>query len=312
MTNTKHFIWSEKYRPNTLEDYVFFDTRTKDTIETYIKKQNIPHLIFSGTPGLGKSSLAMLLLELLNVAEEDVLKINASKNTGIDEIRTRVDSFVSTFPEGPFKVVRMEEADRLSPHAQDSLKDIIEEYSLTVRFIFNTNRLHKINNAILSRCTRIDFLPMDKNDLTEKVASILVKEKVKFTLPLLDAHIDNGYPDLRLILNNVQDCSQSGTLLAPKKINHVVDENLLELLKSGNWNSMFAAAEEYNPEQFIEAYRVFYTHLKQNKAFTNETKWQSGIVAIAEYMYRHALSADPLINFGGCVAQLGIIECQKN
>ena len=136
-------LWVEKYRPKTVADYVFRDNDQKKQVNGYIKDGTIPHLLLSGSPGIGKTTLSKILIEAIGISDYDVLEVNASRETGIDFIRDKIIPFISMIPFGPFKVVLLDEADRLSQQAQDSLKGIIEEYSAHARFIltyFITNR----------------------------------------------------------------------------------------------------------------------------------------------------------------------------
>jgi replication factor C small subunit len=149
-------LWVEKYRPNTLDGYVFRDTNQRQQIENWIREKTIPHLLFSGHAGIGKTTLAKILLNLLDTNDLDVLEINASRVNSVDDVRNKITNFVQMIPFGDFKVVLLDEADYLSHNAQAALRGLLEEYHTTARFILTCNYPNKIIPALHSRCK--DFI----------------------------------------------------------------------------------------------------------------------------------------------------------
>jgi len=143
-------LWVEKYRPKKLDEYVWRDEEQKKQVQTWIKEKSIPHLLLSGTPGIGKTTMAKMLINEIGIEEYDVLEINASRERGLDLMKERITNFVSMIPFGPFKVVLLDEADRLTPFAQDALKGVMEEYSNFSRFILTCNTPSMIVPAIHS------------------------------------------------------------------------------------------------------------------------------------------------------------------
>ena len=145
-------LWVEKYRPNTLEGYVFRDENQKAQVEQWIKSKTIPHLLFSGAPGVGKTTLAKILLHTLDIIGTDILEINASRENSVDVIRDKITNFVQTMPFGEFKVVLLDEADYISPNGQAALRGVMEMYHQSARFILTCNYPNRVIPALHSRC----------------------------------------------------------------------------------------------------------------------------------------------------------------
>ena len=145
-------LWVEQYRPNDVDGYVFRDDTQREQVKQWIKEGSIPHLLFSGAAGIGKTTLAKLLITGLEIDQYDLLELNASRENNVDTVRERITSFVSTMPFGKFKIVLLDEADYLSPNAQAALRGVMETYADTARFVLTCNYPHKIIPAIHSRC----------------------------------------------------------------------------------------------------------------------------------------------------------------
>ena len=175
-------LWVEKYRPNTLEGYVFRDDNQKAQVEGWIKNKTIPHLLFSGAPGVGKTTLAKILLHQLDVEGSDVLEINASRENSVDTIRDKITNFVQTMPFGDIKVVLLDEADYITPNGQAALRGVMEEYHTTARFVLTWNYPNRVIPALHSRCQGFHIERLDQTEFTARVAEILVSEKVEIDI----------------------------------------------------------------------------------------------------------------------------------
>ena len=207
-------LWYEKYRPKTLETYIFQNEDIKETVNSFVAEATIPNLILSGVQGTGKTTLARALIHMLDLPELDVREINASNESGIDAIRTKIIGFVETLSlSGKKKVVLLEEADRLSPAAQQALRHVTESYSDVARFIMTCNYPHKIIPAIHSRFQNLHIESFDHDALLERVVHIIESENIHVErLEYIENHIHAFAPDLRKIIGSIQQCSTTGVL----------------------------------------------------------------------------------------------------
>lgn len=297
--NDKHKLWRERYRPITTNDYIFHDNKLKEKVEQWIAEKTIPDLLLSGVQGSGKTTLSKILITELEIDENDVLVINASDENSVDVMRDKIKSFISTMAMGTFKIVRLEEADYITAAGQGCLRYMMEEYNDVARFILTCNYENKIIPAIKSRCQHFRFTKPDKDSVTEYAAKILIAEKVKFNVALLDMYVAVGYPDVRKIVNLLQQNTINGQLIALTPTGESGDYKfkLLELVQSDNWvEARKLACSEVAKEEWEDVFKFLYENLDRAIKFTIKDKWEDGIVIIADHLYKHSLVADAEIN----------------
>jgi len=300
LNSLKDKIWYEKYRPSNISEYVFQSNEHKKAICSYIEKQDIPHLLLSGGPGGGKTTLVRVLINELHVDPIDVLVVNASDENSVDVIREKIKGFITSFAVGSFKLVHLEEADRITPSAQDALKAMMEDYADVARFILTCNAENKITPPIRSRCTHFRFKSVDKVDLALYLVNILKKEKVKCDIDTLDQYIDAAYPDIRKTINLIQQHSAHG-ILEPfngnsKEVGEYVDE-LLDAINEDRWEAARSITTHHvSGEDWDSFYRVLYEQIDKCGKFKEKAKWEAAIVTISEHLYRDSHVADREIN----------------
>lgn len=303
-------LWVEKYRPKTVDGYVFKDAGQKKQILSWIKDKSIPHLLLSGTPGIGKTTLAKLLLNEIGVPEYDILEINASRNRGIGEVRDQITNFIQMMPFGPFKCVLLDEADRLTPEAQDAMKGVMEEYSSTSRFILTCNSPNKIVPALHSRVQQMHFSSIDQEQYLLRTIEILDKENIEFNPETLSKYMLFAYPDLRKCINLLQQNSTDGVLADPSQEDSGVTDyrlEMIELFKAGKIQEarkfLCGRAQDHEME---DIYRWMYDNL--NLFGKDDETRDSALLIIKQGLVDHTLIADPEINLAATLVKLSRLQ----
>lgn len=303
-------LWVEKYRPSSIDQYIFHDSTLQQKCNQWIHEQTIPHLLLSGQHGAGKTALALILINSMQLDTCDILTINGSSERGIDTFRDKIINFASSMSMGSFKIIHLEEADKLTGDAQDALKRFMEEKSDTVRFILTCNHANKIIAPIRSRCQEFAFKNISKDDAAEYLATILVKEKVKFTIDVLDNHIESGYPDIRKMVNTLQQYTINNQLCDISEQSNTGDFiiQLIPLIEQDNWTAARKMlCDTITSSQYEQVYTMLYKNIDKSKKFKNVSKWEEAIINIAEHLYKHSFSADPEICLAALLIKLGQI-----
>ena len=299
-------LWTEKYRPKTVDGYVFRDAEQRKQVEGWIKDKSIPHLLFSGNAGIGKTTLAKLLFNELDVNPLDILEINASRTNSVEDVRAKIVNFVQMIPFGDFKVVLLDEADYLSPNAQAALRGVMEEYHTTARFVLTCNYPNKIIPAIHSRCQGFHIAKIDKTEFTARVAEILITEGVAPDLDVLDTYVKATYPDLRKCINTVQMNSVDGVLVSPNEGDTGESDwklQMVELFKAGKiQDARKLLCGTVRPEEMDEIYRWLYANIELFG--DTEEKQDQAVLIIKQGLVDHTLVADPEINLAAVLIKL--------
>lgn len=303
-------LWVEKYRPKTIDGYVFRDNAQRAQVESWIKDGSIPHLLFSGSAGIGKTTLAKVLFNELNVESYDILEINASRDNGVDFLKDTIVNFVQMMPFGPYKIVLLDEADYLTPNAQAVLRGVMEEYANTSRFVLTCNYPNRIIPAIHSRCQGFHVEKTDQDEFTARVATILIEEAVEFDLDTLDTYVKSTYPDLRKCINFVQQNVRDGQLIPPNQTDAGTADwkvDMVQLFKAGKiQEARSLICSTARPEEIEGIYRWLYDNLELFGK--DEDTKDSAVLIIKQGLVDHTLVADPEINMAAVLIKLARLQ----
>lgn len=301
-------LWTEKYRPNTVSDYVFRDADQKRQVTGWVESGAMPHLLFSGAPGTGKTTLAKVLLHEMGVDDMDILIMNGSSQNGVDEVRDRITNFASTMSFGDMRYILLDEADYLTPNAQAALRNVMETYSNFCRFILTCNYPQKVIPALHSRCQGFHIEKLDVTEFTTRIATIGITEGVELDLETLDTYVQASYPDLRKCINLVQQNVVDGVLQRPQAGDGNTSDWMLEaveLFKSSEYKKgRELIVSQARPEEYDEVYKFMYRNLQLWG--TNDVQQDQAIIIIRDGMAKSTLVADPEINMSATLIELQI------
>ena len=301
------YLWVEKYRPNTIEETIL-PTKLKGTFQEILKTGELPNLLFTGTAGIGKTTVAKAVCNELGL---DYLLINGSEEGNIDTLRHKIKQFASTVSlQGGYKVVILDEADYLNPQStQPALRGFIEEFSNNCRFIMTCNFKNRIIEPLHSRCSVVEF-NVSKKDLADlcgqfmkRVTTILTTEQIKYEEPVIAELIMKHMPDWRRVLNELQRYSMSGVIDSGILINiqEVSLHNLMDAMKDKNFKQMRQWVTDNIDVEPAALFRKIYDNMYE---FIDPQSIPQLVLILADYQYKNSFVADHELNMVACCTEI--------
>ena len=285
---------------------MFRDEGQRQQVSGWVQEGALPHLLFSGAPGTGKTTLAKVLLQELDVDSMDILEINASNENNVETIRNKITNFSSTMPFGDLKYVLLDEADYITPNGQAALRGVMEMYHTSCRFILTCNYPQRIIPALHSRCQGFHIEKLDIQEFTARLATICIDENVEIDLDTLDTYVQASYPDLRKSINLVQQNVIEGKLQRPQDGDSGTSDwmlNAIEMFKEGKYkDARTLICSQARPEEYDDVYKFMYRNLSLWGA-TEQTQDQA-IVIIRNGLVKSVSCADPEINLAATLIEL--------
>ena len=288
-------LWTEAFRPNTLEGYIG-NEHIIEKVKIFIANGDVPHLLFYGSAGTGKTTLAKIIA---NSVDADLMYINASDENSVDAVRDKIKRYASTVGFKRWKIIILDEADYLTPNAQAALRNLMETYSKTTRFILTCNYVEKIIDPIQSRCQTFAIMPPNKTDVAKRLVSVLEEKQVQYDIKDIAAIINASYPDIRRAINTAQSCVIENQLTLDKasaiQANYMTE--VLEMLKNAKDKKVaFTNIRQCIADSKVRDFTPMYTFLYDNLDEFAHGHIAPCILIIAESQFKDASVVDKEIN----------------
>jgi len=289
--NQENTLWVEAFRPDTLEGYVG-NEHVVSKVKIYLESGDVPHLLFYGQAGTGKTTLAKIIAKGV---DSDVMYINASDENNIETVRTKIKNFASTVGFRRWKIVILDEADYMTPNGQAALRNLMETFSKTCRFILTCNYVEKIIDPIQSRCQAFAIEPPNRKEVAKRIVNILNERDIKYDNQDLVTVINSGYPDIRRILNSCQSQIVNNQLVIDN--NSLVQANymtkLLEILiGSSDKKTAFREARQLINDSKVKDFTALYRYLFDELDTYAEGSIAAVILILAEAQYQDTFAVD--------------------
>jgi len=288
-------LWTEAFRPDTLEGYIG-NEHIIEKVKIFITNGDVPHLLFYGSAGTGKTTLAKIIA---NSVDADLMYINASDENSVDAVRDKIKRYASTVGFKRWKIIILDEADYLTPNAQAALRNLMETYSKTTRFILTCNYVEKIIDPIQSRCQTFAIMPPNKTDVAKRLVSVLEEKQVQYDIKDIAAIINASYPDIRRAINTAQSCVIENRLTLDKasaiQANYMTE--VLEMLKDAKDKKVaFTKIRQCIADSKVRDFTPMYTFLYDNLDEFAHGHIAPCILIIAESQFKDASVVDKEIN----------------
>lgn len=291
----KHSLWVERYRPDSMDGYVG-NQHIIEKVKIYIESNDVPHLLLYGQAGTGKTTLAKIIT---NQIDCDLMYINASDENSVDAVRDKIRGFASSMGFKEWKIVILDEADYLTPNAQAALRNLMETFSRTTRFILTCNYVEKVIDPIQSRCQTFGITPPSKKEVAMRLKQILDMEEVKYEMSDLAILVNSGYPDIRRVLNAAQRQVVGNELKIDKtsaiQANYM-DEVLTILQSNGSVKDSFTNVRKIIADSKVRDFTPFYRFLYDEVDNYANGKIGSTILNIADAQYKDSAVVDKEIS----------------
>ena len=288
-------LWVEKYRPDTLEGYVG-NEHILEKVKIYIQNEDVPHLLLYGQAGTGKTTLAKIIT---NQIDCDLMYINASDENSVDAVRDKIRGFASSMGFRKWKVIILDEADYLTPNAQAALRNLMETFSASTRFILTCNFVEKVIDPIQSRCQTFAITPPSKKDVAKRLNDVLTTEGIEFEMSDLATIVNSGYPDIRRVLNAAQRQVINGKLVIDKQSTleaNYTEKVVQELMSNNDAKTKFTNVRQIIADSGVKSFEPLYRTLYDRVDDYGKGKVGQTILNIADGQYKDAMVVDKEIN----------------